>query len=456
MTEGALTVEIEAVDPSGDGLAHDRGMRVLVPFTIPGERVRIRIVRRRGREAWAVLEDVVRASPHRVTPRCTHFGPPDLCGGCSWQHIAYPEQLRLKTDLLRRLLSTSMPIRTPAVADTLPATPLDAPWGYRHKVHFVFANASPRNPLIMGHYVRGSRRVFAAEECPVHDPRGNAFAFALWDECAAAGIRAAGPGLTQGTVRHLAVRTALATGEAMATLVVTNAGDKRLRSATRVALERAEAPESFHLNLHPRPDAYLFGHETRHVRGPKQLRETVAGATFLLSPTAFFQTNVLAAQIIVRLVLDALPPGQPVVDLYAGVGLFAIPLAQRGDRVVAIEENRAATEDGSASLALNRVAADRCRFVPRRVESALRGIAPGSAPHVVLDPPREGCDRIVIDDVFGRLRPTRAVYVSCNPEALARDLPLVVRHGYRIRQLQPVDMFPHTAHVETVAVLERL
>jgi 23S rRNA (uracil1939-C5)-methyltransferase len=456
MTEGALTVDIETVDPSGDGLAHERDTRVLVPFTIPGERVRIRIVRRRGREAWGALEEVVRASPHRVTPRCAHFGPPDLCGGCAWQHIAYPEQLRLKTDLVRRLLAITMGGHPPAVADTLPATPLDNPWGYRHKVHFVFANASPRRPLIMGHYVRGSRRVFAAEECPVHDPRGNAFAFALWDECAAAGIRAAGPTLTQGTVRHLTIRTALATGDTMATLVVTNAGDKRLRSATRTALERAESPQSFHLNLHPRQDSYLFGRETRHVRGPKQLRDTVAGATFLLSPTAFFQTNVRAAEIVVRLVLDALPPGQPVLDLYAGVGLFAVPLAQRGDRVVAIEENRAATEDGIASLALNRVPADRCRFVARRVESALRGIAPASAPHVVLDPPREGCERGVIDDVFGRLRPNRAVYVSCNPEALARDLAPVVRHGYRIRQLQPVDMFPHTAHVETVALLERL
>jgi 23S rRNA (uracil1939-C5)-methyltransferase len=455
MTEGALTVDIETVDPSGDGLAHDRGTRVLVPFTIPGERVRIRIVRQRGREAWAALEAVVRASPHRVTPRCTHFGPPDLCGGCTWQHIAYPEQLRLKTDLLRRLLATSMRAHPPAVADTLPATSLDDPWGYRHKVHFVFANARPREPLIMGHYVRGSRRVFAAEECPVHDPRANAFAFALWDECAAAGIRAAGSTLTQGTVRHLTVRTAAATGATMATLVVTNAGDKRLRTATRSALERAEAPESFHLNLHPRPDAYLFGRETRHVRGPKQLRETVAGATFLLSPTAFFQTNVRAAEILVRLVLDALPPGQPVLDLYAGAGLFAIPFARRGDRVVAIEENRVATEDGIASLALNRVPADRCRFVSRPVESALRGIAPGSAVHVVLDPPREGCERGVLDDVFGRLRPIRAVYVSCNPEVLARDLPLVVRHGYQIRQLQPVDMFPHTAHVETIAVVER-
>ena len=337
------------------------------------------------------------------------------------------------------------------VGDTLPGTSLDDPWAYRQKVHFVFANASRRGPLVMGHYVRGSRAVFAARECPVHDSRGNAFAFAFHHECVRAGVLAA----PQGTLRHLAIRVGAATGETMATLVVTDAGEKALRTATRRALERPEAPDSFHLNVHDRPDPYIFGRETRHVRGPRHLRERVGDATFLISPTAFFQTNVYAAEILVRLVLEALPPGNPVLDLYAGVGLFAIPLARRGDRVVAVEENRAAASDGAASLMLNGVAAERCRFVPRTVEAAVRVVSPEQAAHVVLDPPREGCDPVVIDQVFGRLRPERAAYVSCNPEALAGDLPRIAAHEYRIERLQPVDMFPHTAHVETVAVLER-
>jgi 23S rRNA (uracil1939-C5)-methyltransferase len=315
----------------------------------------------------------------------------------------------------------------------------------------VFANATPRGPLVMGHYVRGSRAVFAARECPVHAGRGNEFAFAFHEECVRAGVLAA----PQGTLRHLAIRVGAATGETMATVVVTDAGDRALRAATKRALERPEAPDSFHLNIHARSDPYIFGRETRHLRGPRHLRERVAGATFLVSPTAFFQTNVHAAEILVRLVLEALPQGQPVLDLYAGVGLFAIPLAQRGDTVVAVEENRAATADGIASLKLNRVPAERCRFVARAVEAALRTLSPSQARHVVLDPPREGCALDVIDDVFGRLLPERAVYVSCNPEALAQDLARIVRWGYQILTLRPVDMFPHTSHVETVAVVSR-
>jgi 23S rRNA (uracil1939-C5)-methyltransferase len=443
-----ITIDIETIDLSGDGLARDRGGRVVVPFTIPGERVRVRIVKRRGRDAWGVVESIVKASPHRVAPRCQHFGPPDLCGGCTWQHIAYPEQLRLKTDLVRRLVA-SVGRTPPQVEDTIPATPLDDPWGYRHKVHFVFGTERRRGALLMGHFVRGTRRLFGARECPVHDQRGNEFAFTLRDECAGSGVLAA----PDGALRHVAVRIGANTGETMATLVVADTRDKRLRDATRRALDRPKAPDSFHLNIHDRDDGYIFGSETRHISGPRHLRERIADTTFLVSPTAFFQTNVHAAEMLVRLVLDALPAGEPVLDLYAGAGLFALPLARRGDRVIAVEENRAATEDGAAALRLNRIAPERCRFVARRVEAALGSIGADDAVHVVLDPPREGCDRAVVDEVFGRLRPARVAYVSCNPEALARDLALMVRRGYGVERLQPVDMFPHTAHIETVAVL---
>lgn len=456
-----MDVTIETIDAAGDGLARDRGMRIHVPFTIPGERVRVRIEEQRGAEAWAALEDIVEPSPHRVEPRCSHFGPPDLCGGCSWQHIAYPEQLRLKTQLVRDLLAAEMGGRAPEVLPTLAATPLDDPWGYRQKVHFVFGSTSRRGRLVMGHYARGSRHIFDARECPVHDPRGNAFAYRLRDQCRAAGVVAASPERSRrdgadprGTLRSIALRVAWKTPELMATLVVTSATDKRLRTATRRALEGPDAPQSFHLNLHGRPDPYIFGPQTRHVRGPQHLRERVGGTSFLISPTAFFQTNVHAAEVLVRLVLDAIPPGQPVLDLYAGVGLFALPIARRGDRVIAVEENKAAIEDGVGSLRLNKIPPDRCRFVARRVEAALHAAQPRDAVHAVLDPPREGCDPVVLDELFGRLQPARVAYVSCNPEALVRDIAVGVRHGYQVQPLQPVDMFPHTAHVETVAVLK--
>jgi 23S rRNA (uracil1939-C5)-methyltransferase len=216
-------------------------------------------------------------------------------------------------------------------------------------------------------------------------------------------------------------------------------------------------PTSLHVNVHPKDDRFIFGRETRRISGPERLRETVAGVSFLISPTAFFQTNVHAAEILVSLVLDAcganpLGPRLDVLDLYAGAGLFALPLAKSGATVTAVEENRVAVADGEASRRLNRIPEQACRFIARPVER-WRPTKGRPTDVVVLDPPREGCTPAVIDLVFGGVHPAAAVYISCYPEALARDLALAVRHGYAIRSIQPVDMFPHTEHVETVVTL---
>jgi 23S rRNA (uracil1939-C5)-methyltransferase len=294
-------------------------------------------------------------------------------------------------------------------------------------------------------------------ECPVHDERGNAVAFGLFGAYSKISGRQGLP-----TLKSIAIRVSGSTDETMATLVVTENSDPRLRAATRKALAAPGAPSSFHVNVHPRGDAYIFGPETRRIAGTERLRDEAGGVTFLISPTAFFQTNVRAAEILVQLVLDAVPPGVDVLDLYAGAGLFALPLARRGHRVTAVEANRTAVADGEASLRVSRIDPERCRFVARPVSAFTPGFAErlrrgraAAAPVVILDPPREGCEPAVLDDVFERIGPETAVYVSCNPETLARDLQRIVRHGYAIDSAQPVDMFPHTPHIETVVKVTR-
>ena len=478
-----LDVDIDEMSIEGDGVAHVGRQTIYVPFTIPGERVRV-LVRGGPRPvAQATLLSVLRASPHRVDPKCRHFGlrsagqsaglktrptyerptyerpayegdtaaPP--CGGCTWQHIAYPEQLRLKTALVDRLVRARVP-SAPA-AHTMVAANRDEPWGFRQKVHFVFGEGDGRRgsrDLLMGHYARGSRGVVNVTECPVHDPRGNALAFSIHGHLTRARIQAdAGQGAS---LQSIAVRVARGTDEIMATLVVSHEADKRLRTATRKAMETSPAGTAFHLNIHDRDDGFIFGERTRKLAGADRLRDIVGGSSYLVSPTAFFQTNVAAAELLVSHVLEAMPKAPArVLDLYAGAGLFAIPLARAGHTVTAVESNRQAVADGIASVRLNRLTEDQCRFVVARTEDALASASRVDA--VVLDPPREGCGTGVIDRLFGHVRPPLVVYVSCNPEALALDLADIVSHGYRVQSLLPVDMFPHTAHIETIAVLTR-
>ena len=444
-------VEVTSVNLNGDGVARRGRAALTIPFTIPGERVRVRLGGLRNGIQSASLVEILRASPDRVQPRCRHFGLQAehgrTCGGCSWQHIAYHAQLTLKTDLVSRAVREKV-ANAPAALTMLAGTPEDEPWGYRNKVHFVVERGRPGGPA-MGHYARFSRRLVAVHECPVHDSRGNAVAFALRDACQWADTQ---------DVKGIVVRVGVSRPETLATLVVASDQDKRVRAASRRALAGTAAPTSLHVNIHPRGDAFIFGKETRHIAGPERLREDIADASFLISPTSFFQTNVRAATILVQQVLAAIPSGATVLDLYAGAGLFALPLALAGRTVVAIEENHSAVADGQASLRLSRVPVERCRFIAKPVEHAVgrgRAVALQDFGAVVLDPPREGCQPSVIERVFGAHGPAKAVYVSCDPESLARDLAHITSSGYRIESMQPVDMFPHTPHIETVVVLRR-
>ena len=460
--EGETVVTLTGMDRSGAAVATVGDQRLVVPGGIPGESVRVRRLRPVGRPApdpegrrGIVLAEIVaveEASPNRIAPRCRHASE---CGGCAWQHIAYPEQLRRKTAALDVVLRRAMGERAPKVSPAIGMPPGSdgMPWRFRQKTAFVFANG-PRG-LVMGHFARGTNDVVPIEECPVHSARANRIAFALRDALAGAGIPAAGVG-TQGLARHVVVRTSRDEREAVAMLVATR-DDPSLAAPMRALLDGAEKPEGLVLNLHDRPGPYLVGRESKRVAGPGHVKEEALGPAFLVSPAAFFQTNVAAAGTLVRLVVEALPgeTGLRVLDLYSGGGLFALPLALRGHSVVAVEESRKGTRDAELNRRQNGMGEDRLKLVCSSVERALPHLKAGAFDAVVLDPPREGCPPEVVREVFGRLRPARGVLVSCNPESLARELPLAVAAGYRIVRVQPVDLFPHTPHTESIPVRDR-
>ncbi|MEZ5289005.1 MAG: 23S rRNA (uracil(1939)-C(5))-methyltransferase RlmD [Vicinamibacterales bacterium] len=379
-------------------------------------------------------------------PRCRHFG---RCGGCQWQHVPYAGQLERKRASLDRLFRG---YATPAPVIPMPGDASGMPWHFRHKSAFVFSPAG--RSFVMGHFAAGGREVIPVEECPVQSARANRIAFRLRDELLAARVTAAGPDLT-GVLRHLIVRTSADDTNAVAMLVVTrNAAE--LKRPVRALLASSDRPDGFFLNVHDTPSPYMVGRRTLRIDGRALVPERVGGCAFLVSPTAFFQTNPTAADILVELVLAALDEGEgDVLDLYSGSGLFTLPLAMRGHRVTAIEENPSAVADARRNLDVNRISPRRVRLLTGRVERELWSLPGRRFDAVVLDPPRQGCAPAVLREVFGRLAPARAVYVSCGPEALARELESIVAAGYRVSALQPVDMFPHTAHVEVVAVLDR-
>ena len=300
----------------------------------------------------------------------------------------------------------------------------------------------------MGHYAMGSQRIVPIEECPVHHERGNRIAFALRDRLSR--VTAIAP-----ILRHVIIRTSADGREASAMLVVRR-NDKALRAPVKAFLDSPENPDGFFINIHDKPGPFMVGDETIKISGRSHVKDVVNGVSYLVSPTAFFQTNVGAAAEVVRIVLEETGDARTVLDLYCGSGLFALQLAKAGARVTAIEENRQAIRDADSNLRLNRLPDGQVRFIAGRVEEMIRLKADRDrVGAVVLDPPRHGCPPRVMAAIFEQLKPARVVYVSCNPEALAKELPVILKTGYRVTRIQPVDMFPHTNHIETVITFER-
>lgn len=432
-----MSVAIERLVFQGDGLGHlEDGRVIFVPATVPGDRVEARVTEARSDFVRATPLRVLTPSPDRTDPPCRHFG---TCGGCQWQHVRYPAQLTWKRRILEELLLRVGKVEGVHVAPTLDP---GAPWEYRARAQFkVVGGARP----CIGFHRRETNHVVDIDRCPLLDARVNALLHAM--------RRMKHPSLFAlfQRLREAWVALGTGTGEMLLSLFA----KVQDRAALRLTLHTLQAKVPGLCGV-----ALVEGDPRRGPRivdwaGREVLSEQVGGVRFRVGATAFFQVSGLAAGRLTSLVLDAarLTGAERVLELYSGVGTFTVPLAARAREVVGVEGSPAAAADGEANLRDN--ACSSARIVAAPVEQALPGlVAGGPWDLVVMDPPRQGCSRMVLDHlaVSG---PARMIYVSCDPSTLARDLGVLARAGYHCASLQPIDLFPQTFHVESVAVLER-
>jgi len=411
VTDDTFELTLDEMVHGGQTLGRHAGRAIFVPYAIPGERILARLTDDRGRYAFAAGATLLEPSPHRVEPRCPHFGPGG-CGGCHFQHIDYAAQPGYKRDVVIDQLTRIGGFSDPVVHPTLPSP--DA-WAYRH--HATFHVDAEGSLCFVG---TDNQTLIPIEECHIIRPE----LLDLFYELNLDGI----PELD---------RVRLQSG---------SDGDLMAILSTR----DDEAPE-LEVTLPVSINFLLSDNEPVNLIGASHVTYAVRGRRFRVTAGGFFQVNLPQAAALVDLVLARLDlrGGESVLDLYAGVGLFTAFIAERASLVTSVESYPPAVTDADENLA----DLDNIDLIEGSVEDVLPDLD-GPFDAAVLDPPRTGLDVRALDALVAHA-PGRIVYVSCEPSTLARDAKRLVKHGYRLVDVQPVDMFPQTYHIECVALMSR-
>ncbi|MGA7932640.1 MAG: 23S rRNA (uracil(1939)-C(5))-methyltransferase RlmD [Kovacikia sp.] len=449
-----IELHITDLSDSGDGVGRLGQRVVFVPDTVTGDRVLVRLVRVKPQYGHGKLHQLLEPSPHRIRPRCIVA---DKCGGCQWQHVDYTYQLEAKRNIVVQALERIGGLGKAPVDPILGAA--DS-LGYRNKATYPLARASTKSTaetgqVQAGYYQKGSHQIVNLNQCPVQDSRLNPLLAEVKQDIQQRGWGIYDEKLHRGKVRHLGLRIGRRTGEMLLTLVVKDGNLAEVEEQAEAWLKRYPHLVGVCLNLNPDRTNAIFGAETRCIAGQSYLQEEFAGLVFQIRPDTFFQVHTEQAEALLQVILEELnlQGNEILVDAYCGIGTLTLPLAQRVRQTIAVEVQPAAVEQAILNATLNHL--ENITFQAGEVETLLPMLE--VKPDVVLvDPPRRGCDRAVLDTLL-QIRPDRIVYVSCNPATLARDLKILcAEDGYRLKRVQPIDFFPQTAHIECVAFFDRV
>jgi 23S rRNA (uracil1939-C5)-methyltransferase len=435
-----LELTIEKLIYGGDGLArladnsgHKRAKTIFVPYVLPGEKVQAEIVEERPGFARAQLTRVLQPAPSRTQPPCPYFGE---CGGCHYQHISYEEQLRLKTEILRETLRRTAKLDIALEIQTH-ASPT---FGYRNRTRF-HLQATP--DIAIGYFRHASHELLPIRECPISSRLINRALMQIW--------KLAELGQVPGQIGEIELFADADDEQLMAELYL-RAGrinDQALiefAGALAAAVPEVHGVASF---LHADSRARVVEPvKARVLRGEASMSYEAEGQVYRVSAGTFFQINRFLVPSMIQLGVGE-RKGRLALDLYSGVGLFAVPLAQRFERVVAVESSPLSVDDLRANVPAN------VRVSSQSVEAYLSSVADTLKPDVIfVDPPRAGLGTTVSAQI-DRLASRELVYVSCDPATLARDLKQLTSGGLKIAEMHLIDLFPQTFHIETCTVMRR-
>lgn len=440
-------LQIDRLGTSGEGVGRHENFTIFVPHALPGETISVVIEDVKSSYAHGRIKQILHESVDRVAPLCELY---EECGGCQLQHFSYEAQLRTKrAQVVDALIHIGKLPQIP-VMETLRA---EEPWNYRNKMQFPIGRNSGK--IVIGCFAQGSHRIINTENCHIQRAENNDLANAAREIAEQLHIPVYNEDTHKGVLRHIVGRVGRS-NDLMAIIVTATKQLPRAKDFVRMMRERLPNLVSVHQNIQTYRNNVIMGRDTQLLWGRPTIIDSLGRLNFHISPRSFFQVNTRQAE---RLYEQALAYAdlhgtETVIDAYCGTGTITLFLAQKARKVYGIEIVQPAILDARKNARDNHV--KNAEFIVGDATAVMpalykQGIRPDV---VVVDPPRAGCTETVLR-TFANMKPQRIVYVSCNPATLARDLAILKELGYLAQEVQPVDLFPQTSHVECVCLLKK-
>ncbi len=438
-----IQIEIQGLGSFGEGIGSYNGYKIFVMGALPQEEVLVHLTECHKTYAHAKLLKILKTSSDRVKPPCPYF---HLCGGCQIQHLPYEKQLLYKQ---QKVIDALQRIGKIDVSSVLPCISSPLPLHYRNKVQLPVR--LEKNAIASGFYAHSSHDFIQIDHCLIHCEIGESIYKNIQKIFKESKIEPYDPQTGKGDLKHLIIKSAIHAKKVLIVLVTKTKKSKLLQELAKKIIQSSPLIHGVIHNIQSKESNTILGHSYEVLEGEESIQEILLDLTFHISAASFFQVNPLQAENLYRKAIEYADPNPTdiILDAYCGVGTLSLLFAKHAKKVIGIEIVPQAIENAKKNATLNRI--QNVLFQVAKVETFIPTLK--AVDTVLLNPPRKGCEATVLKEI-ARLKPEKVIYISCDPATLARDLAILHSFNYKLKEIQPYDMFPQTSHVETVALLK--